>query len=143
MSEEDLGALLAGATRRLIDEERPLLAKHEISMWGYVVLSRLAAAPAETQLSLARAIGYDKSRLIGLLDGLEAEGLLTREPDPSDRRAKIITLTDAGRKRHEAARRDIRRMERRILADVEPAEAARLRELLALLAGAESRGLDG
>jgi DNA-binding MarR family transcriptional regulator len=137
MSEEDLGALLAGATRRLIDEERPLLAEHELSMWGYIVLSRLAAAPAETQLSLARAIGYDKSRLIGLLDGLEAEGLLTREPDPEDRRAKIICLTDAGRKRHGAARRDIRRMERRLLADVDAADAARLRELLALLSGAE------
>ncbi len=136
MSEEDLGALLARATRRLIDEERPLLAEHELSMWDYVVLSRLAAAPAETQLSLARAIGYDKSRLIGLLDGLEAEGLLTREPDPGDRRAKIIALTDAGRKRHEAARRDIRRMERRLLAEVEAADAARLRELLALLSGA-------
>ena len=136
MSGEDLGALLARATRRLIDEERPLLAEHELSMWDYVVLSRLAAAPAETQLSLARAISYDKSRLIGLLDGLEAEGLLTREPDPGDRRAKIITLTDAGRKRHEAARRDIRRMERRLLAEVEPADAARLRELLALLSGA-------
>lgn len=136
MNEEDLGALLAGATRRLIDEERPLLAKNELSMWDYVVLSRLAAAPAETQLSLARAIGYDKSRLIGLLDGLEAEGLLTREPDPGDRRAKIIALTDAGRKRYEAARRDIRRMERRLLADVEPADAARLRELLALLSNA-------
>ena len=137
MSEEDLGALLAGATRRLIDEERPLLAEHELSMWDYVVLSRLAAAPAETQLSLARAIGYDKSRLIGLLDGLEAEGLLTRDPDPEDRRAKIITLTDAGRKRHEAARRDIRRMERRLLAGVDAADAARLRELLALLSGPE------
>jgi DNA-binding MarR family transcriptional regulator len=104
-------------------------------MWGYVVLSRLAAAPAETQLSLAQAIGYDKSRLIGLLDGLEAEGLLTREPDPDDRRAKIIALTDAGRKRYEAARRDIRRMERRLLAEVEPADADRLRRLLVLLSG--------
>jgi DNA-binding MarR family transcriptional regulator len=133
MADQDLGALLAGATRRLLEEERPLLAKNELSMWAYVVLSRLAAAPAETQLSLAQAIGYDKSRLIGLLDGLEAEGLLTREPDPDDRRAKIIALTDAGRKRYEAARRDIRRMERRLLADVEPADAERLRQLLVLL----------
>jgi DNA-binding MarR family transcriptional regulator len=135
MADQDLGALLAGATRRLLDEERPLLAKNDLSMWGYVVLSRLAAAPAETQLSLAQAIGYDKSRLIGLLDGLEGEGLLIREPDPEDRRAKIITLTDVGRKRYGEARRDIRRMERRLLAEVEPADAARLRQLLALLSG--------
>lgn len=135
MSEEDLGTLLARATRRLIEEEQPLLAAHDLSMWGYIVLSRLAAAPAESQLSLARQIGYDKSRLIGLLDELEAEGLLTREPDPNDRRAKVIDLTPAGRSRFEGARRDIRKMERRLLRGVPAADADRLRQLLALLAG--------
>jgi DNA-binding MarR family transcriptional regulator len=105
-------ALLARASRRLIEEERVPLTASGLSMWGYIVLSRLATGPAETRLSLARAIGYDKSRLIGLLDGLEAEGLLTREPDPDDRRARVIALTPVGRSRFERARRDIRRMER-------------------------------
>ena len=40
-------------------------------MWAYIVLFKLAAAPAETQLELARSINYDKTRLIGLLDELE------------------------------------------------------------------------
>jgi DNA-binding MarR family transcriptional regulator len=133
MSEDDLGALLARATRRLLDAERPLLAARDLSMWDYVVLSRLAAAPAETQLSLAQAIGYDKSRLIGLLDELESAGLLTREPDPKDRRAKVISLTAAGKSRQERARRDIRAMERRLLAGVDPADVDLLRKLLASL----------
>jgi DNA-binding MarR family transcriptional regulator len=133
MSEDDLGALLARATRRLLDAERPLLAGRDLSMWDYVVLSRLAAAPAETQLSLAQAIGYDKSRLIGLLDELESAGLLTREPDPKDRRAKVISLTAAGKSRQERARRDIRAMERRLLAGVDPADVDLLRKLLASL----------
>jgi DNA-binding MarR family transcriptional regulator len=132
MSNQDLGALLARATRRVLIEEEPLLAAHDLSMWAYIVLSRLAASPAETQLSLAREVGYDKSRLIGLLDQLEDEGLVVRTPDPADRRAKIVTLTASGRKRHEDARRAIRKMERRLLADAD--DAARLRQLLALLA---------
>jgi DNA-binding MarR family transcriptional regulator len=137
MSEDDLGALLARATRRLLDAERPLLAARDLSMWDYVVLSRLAAAPAETQLSLARAIGYDKSRLIGLLDELERAGLLTREPDPKDRRAKVISLTAAGRTRQERARRDIRAMERRLLAGVDAADVDLLRKLLATLSATD------
>jgi DNA-binding MarR family transcriptional regulator len=137
MSEDDLGALLARATRRLLDAERPLLAARDLSMWDYVVLSRLAAAPAETQLSLAQAIGYDKSRLIGLLDELEGAGLLTREPDPKDRRAKVISLTAAGRTRQERARRDIRAMERRLLAGVDPADVDLLRRLLASLSATD------
>jgi DNA-binding MarR family transcriptional regulator len=137
MSEDDLGALLARATRRLLDAERPLLAARDLSMWDYVVLSRLAAAPAETQLSLAQAIGYDKSRLIGLLDELEGAGLLTREPDPKDRRAKVISLTAAGRTRQERARRDIRAMERRLLAGVDAADVDLLRKLLATLSATD------
>jgi DNA-binding MarR family transcriptional regulator len=137
MSEDDLGALLARATRRLLDAERPLLAARDLSMWDYVVLSRLAAAPAETQLSLAQAIGYDKSRLIGLLDELEGAGLLTREPDPKDRRAKVISLTAAGRTRQERARRDIRAMERRLLAGVDTADVDLLRKLLATLSATD------
>ena len=133
MSQEDLGALLSRATRRLIEEEQPLLAAHDLSMWGYIVLSRLAAAPAETQLSLATEIGYDKSRLIGLLDELERDGLLTRGPDPRDRRAKIVDLTPAGRSRHTEAQRDIRRMERRLLRGLGRDEVTRLRQSLSLL----------
>jgi DNA-binding MarR family transcriptional regulator len=135
MSEEDLGALLSRATRRLIDEELPVLAAHDLSMWSYIVLSRLAAAPAETQLSLATEIGYDKSRLIGLLDELERDGLLAREPDPHDRRAKIVNLTATGRSRQMAARRDIRRMERKLLRGLDAAGVARLRQSLSLLIG--------
>ncbi|HEX5926071.1 MAG TPA: MarR family transcriptional regulator [Baekduia sp.] len=132
--EEDLGALFARITRRLIDAERPLLAELGLSMWGYIALSHLAHAPAETQLALAQAISYDKTRLIGLLDELEADGLITRTPDPADRRARIISLTDPGTKRHAAARRAIRKMEDDVLAGVSAAERTRLRRTLARLA---------
>lgn len=133
MDQEDLGALLSRATRRLIEEERPVLAAHDLTRWGYIVLSRLADAPAETQLSLATEIGYDKSRLIGLLDELEGDGLLTREPDPQDRRAKIVHLTPTGSSRQAEARRDIRRMERRLLRGLDPEDVNRLRRSLSLL----------
>src|SRR4051812_50149882 len=86
MSEQDLAALTARTTRRLIAAERPILKAHGLSMWGYIALSHLAHEPAGTQLALAEAMRYDKTRLIGLLDELEREGLVTREPDPADRR---------------------------------------------------------
>jgi DNA-binding MarR family transcriptional regulator len=134
VTEEDLGALLAGATRRLIEEERPLLAAHGLTMWGYIALSRLAEGPADSQLLLAESIGYDKTRLITLLDALEADGLLTREPDPDDRRARVIALTPAGRKLHRAVRRSVRTMEKRLLSGVGEADVQRLRDILGGLA---------
>jgi DNA-binding MarR family transcriptional regulator len=93
----------------------------------------LARQPAGTQLALAQAIRYDKTRLIGLLDELEADGLITRTADPTDRRARIVTLTEAGEARHSAARADIRAMEDEFLGELNAAERTRLRRTLARL----------
>ena len=109
-------------------------------MWAYVVLSQLARQRAETQLALAQAIRYDKTRLIGLLDELEDQGLITRKPDPADRRARVVTLTEVGQGRHAAARADIRAMEAEFLAGLNRPERTRLRETLAQLALGDRNG---
>jgi DNA-binding MarR family transcriptional regulator len=129
--EQDLAALAAQLARRLADAERPILDEHGLSMWAYAALSHLAHAPAGTQLELAQGIRYDKTRLIALLDGLEADGLITRAPDPADRRAKVVALTRAGADRHAAAQRAIRAMEADVLGDLPEAERTRLRRALA------------
>ncbi|TDU83548.1 DNA-binding MarR family transcriptional regulator [Kribbella voronezhensis] len=134
MEREDLGALLARLIRRIMEAERPLLEAHGLSMWGYSVLTRLADRPMETQQALAKSIGYDKSRLIALLDDLERDGLLTRQPDPSDRRARTVTLTAAGKSRLRAAKADIRAMEEDLLAPLTPTERRHLLTALPRLA---------
>jgi DNA-binding MarR family transcriptional regulator len=143
MDREDLGALFARITRRLIDAERPLLAARGLSMWGYIALSHLADRPADTQLALAQAIGYDKTRLIALLDDLERDGLITREPDPTDRRAHMVRLTAAGESRHAAARADIRAMEEALLAQLSAADRRSLLSTLPRLAGSDEVSLPG
>ncbi len=137
MWEEDLGSLCAQATRRLIQAERPLLDQHGLSMWQYIVLSALARSPVRSQLELARAIRYDKTRLIALLDDLEAAGLVNRQPDPDDRRARLVSLTAEGARRHTAAHHAIRAMEDRQLAQLDPAARRLLRSSLAHLAGSD------
>jgi DNA-binding MarR family transcriptional regulator len=130
MTREDLGAQFARITRRLIDAERPLLAAHDLSMWDYIVLSHLARDPVGSQLALAQAIGYDKTRLITLLDALEHAGLITRAPDPADRRARIVELTAKGRLRHQAAQADIHAMEDDLLAPLGAGDRQALRRVL-------------
>jgi DNA-binding MarR family transcriptional regulator len=134
-ADEDLGALFARVTRRLIDAERPLLEARGLSMWAYVALTRLVEGPAPTQIALAEQMGYDKTRLIAILDQLADEGLIERTPDPEDRRARIVQLTAAGRARHLQARADIRAMESELLDGIGDAEQAMLREILGRLAG--------
>lgn len=127
VTREDLGAQFDRIARRLIASERPLLEQRGLTMWEYVALRRLRVAPAATQLQLARAMRYDKTRLIALLDGLEQAGLIKREPAPEDRRARVVTLTAAGRRRVDAAQRDIHAMEDALLT---PAQRAALQRLL-------------
>lgn len=56
------------------------------------------------ETGLARAIGADKTRIIGTLDALQEAGLISREPDPDDRRVRLLEITEAGRH----ARRSVR-----------------------------------
>ena len=130
---EDLGAQFARVTRRLVELEKPILDAHGLTMWGYVALSRLAVEPPSTQQALAAAIGHDKTRLIGVLDDLERAGLITREPDPTDRRVRLVRISDAGLARHAAVVAEIRAMEDTFLSELAAAERVVLRAALAHL----------
>lgn len=52
---------------------------------------------AVRQVTLADLIGIEGPSLVRLLDQLCAAGLMRRDEDPDDRRAKTVTLTDEGR----------------------------------------------
>jgi DNA-binding MarR family transcriptional regulator len=124
---EDLGAQFARITRHLVSLETPVLDKHQVTMWEYAVLLRLRAAPAQTQLELARSIRYDKTRLIAVLDGLEQRGLISRSRATHDRRAHVVELTKSGREQVAAVQRDIHRMEDKLL---DPTARQALKRLL-------------
>jgi len=73
-----------------------------------------------TQAALAESIGADKTRIIGVLDGLQQAGLITRAPDPADRRGHLLSLTAQGRRTRAAAQAGIQRQEERLLTQLAP-----------------------
>ncbi|WP_369817787.1 MarR family winged helix-turn-helix transcriptional regulator [Mycobacterium sp. 852002-30065_SCH5024008] len=107
--------MLVPLTRQAVAAERPVLAAHGLSMWGYVILSALDGSPIRTQAALAEAIGADKTRIIPTLDELQERGYIERSPDPDDRRARLLAITSAGRSIKSAAQRDIQSGEERWL----------------------------
>jgi DNA-binding MarR family transcriptional regulator len=118
----DLAAMLQPVVRALIEAELPVLARHGVTMWGYVVLNALHGAPQSTQSALAEKIGADKTRIIATLDDLQGAGLITRGPDPADRRARLLSITPAGRRVRRSVQGEIQRNEDRLLAELPPAE---------------------
>jgi DNA-binding MarR family transcriptional regulator len=114
--------MVAPLSRSLLDMEAPVLQAHGVSMWAYIVLSRLGSEPVRGQSVLAESIGADKTRIIDVLDDLQDRGLIRREPDPADRRARLLALTPKGRRLRDQVRRAIRREEQRVLAALPEAE---------------------
>ncbi|WP_167854970.1 MarR family winged helix-turn-helix transcriptional regulator [Mangrovimicrobium sediminis] len=62
------------------------------------VLAHLSPDDGLPQSALAEQMGLGKVALGGLVDRVEANGMVERRPDPKDRRVKRVYLTDEGRK---------------------------------------------
>ncbi len=118
----DLAAMFAPLARALIAREEPVLHEHDISMWGYIVLTALVEQPVRTQAALAQAINADKSRIIGVLDDLQQRGLIRRQADTADRRVHLLSLTPAGDRLRRSVEAAIRGSEEEVLAALSPAD---------------------
>lgn len=87
--------LLSGRQwRRLANATTEAHGVSEAKALPLVLIGRLGGEPRQT--ALAEAVGIEGPSLVRLLDQLEAAGLVLRKEDPTDRRAKVLSLTDAG-----------------------------------------------
>lgn len=131
----DLAAMIVPLGRALTAAEQPVLREHGLTMWAYSVLLRLDVQPLRSQAALAGAIGADKTRIIDVLTDLDERGLISRNPDPADRRVRLLALTPEGRRVRDAAQAAIQRREERLLArHLSPGQRAGLLDALQALA---------
>jgi DNA-binding MarR family transcriptional regulator len=99
------------------------------------VLTVLKAHPGLGQSSLARALGFDKVTVLRVLRGLEARGLVARNPAPDNKRNVSVALTAEGSAVLAQAQKPAERAYKRLLAPLDRAQQAQLVELLQLLTG--------
>lgn len=114
--------MLVPVGRSLMARERPILQANGLTMWGYSVLLALGDEPVRTQAALAEMIGADKTRIIVDLDELQDRGMITRQPDPDDRRVRLVSITAKGRGARDRAQAEIQRQEELVLARFPPAD---------------------
>jgi DNA-binding MarR family transcriptional regulator len=88
--------LLARASALAIAAGNANLAEHGLKARSYAVLALAASGARPTQRELAEFLRLDPSQVVALVDGLQMRGLVLREPDPSDRRANVVVITDEG-----------------------------------------------
>jgi MarR family transcriptional regulator, lower aerobic nicotinate degradation pathway regulator len=111
------------------------LASLEMRTNEFAVLHHLHQAGPLSQQEVGGALRINPSNLVGLLDDLEADGLIVRPRDPRDRRRHLVGLTPAGHKRLRQAKHAVEQAERDLLAPLSAAEQRELHEYLERLAG--------
>jgi DNA-binding MarR family transcriptional regulator len=110
-----------------------VFAPHGITFGEYLVLAALRRAGPPYRMNPTRlfnSVILSSGAMTNRLDGLEAMGLVERLPDPSDRRGRLVGLTDKGRKLVDAAVTDHLENEEHLLSGLDPDEREQLAALL-------------
>ena len=122
----------------MLAKEDSFRAYEEIGLhpYHYAILALLDEGVRETQGAIAQALGYDKAQLVGLLDELEAAGLVERRRDTTDRRRHLVLMTPAGAKALERLRKLSAEIDARFLDALDASEKRQLHGLLLKVAKA-------
>jgi len=97
---------------------------------GYQLLTAVVHGDLPSQAALASTLGIDRTVMTYLLDDLEQAGVIERQPDPADRRARRIVATEAGRAVLCELQGKLRHVEDRVLGALPEDERAVFRALL-------------
>jgi DNA-binding MarR family transcriptional regulator len=122
--------------RHLDIARRGAFADHGLESWEFDVLSALRRQGPPFQLSpgaLLRATLVTSGTMTNRIDRLAAAGLVRREPDPTDKRGVLVTLTGPGRTRVDGALADLLRRERALLAGLDGEQRRQLADLMRIL----------
>lgn len=98
---------------------------------GWLTIAILAKSKSElSQRALADQLGVEGPSVVSMLDRLETAGLVLRAPCSTDRRVKLVHLTDAGRALFAKVRKQADAFRASVLGDVPPEQLAAATALL-------------
>jgi DNA-binding MarR family transcriptional regulator len=101
-----------------------------ISFKQYFYLRALFEEDGVSQVELGEAVGMERATVTAVLDTLEREGLVRREPHPDDRRKTNVFLTTKAKKLRAPLLATINRLNRVYLTGISNAEFERMKATL-------------
>lgn len=132
--EADLGWALGVVFRRYAKAAADSLNNVPGGPRGYQVLATTAGEGPKRQLDLAAQLGIDRTVMTYLLDDLEKAGLVQRQADPTDRRARLIAPTDQGKELLCESERRLAAQEDSVMGSLDEGERMIFRMLLQRIA---------
>lgn len=130
----DLGWSIGMLMRHYKAQAQPCTVDLPRGSRGYQVLYTVVRKDLPNQLQMAHYLGIDRSVLPYVLDDLVEAGLVARQPDLDDRRARKVVATPLGRETFQRLQDQVAEAEGAVLAALEPAEQEQFRSLLSRLA---------
>lgn len=122
-----LAAQVARRAQRLVEDA---LAQEGARRQHFVVLTSLSEQGPASQAALGRRLWIDRSDLHAILNDLEADGLIARVRDESDRRRNVVELTRAGKAALARLDKRVDAAQNALLARLTAADRRELRRLL-------------
>ena len=138
--EESVGYAVKQAAVALRSAMDAVLRPLELTVPQYSCLEVLAQRPGLSNAELARATFVTRQAMNGVLRGLQDRGLVARPATASHGRALPTQLTAHGRAHLHTASAAVRAVEHRMLAPLDHAHRARLRDDLAACTSALTAG---
>lgn len=131
------GRVLGNAVTRFESRVLELMAAtgHADTRLSHVNLTRHLDLQGTRITELARRARMTNAAMTELIDQCEALGLVVREPDPTDKRARMVHFTEAGRQWLRAFGQAVKRAEREMLKEIGPEAAEVLLQRLSRYAG--------
>jgi DNA-binding MarR family transcriptional regulator len=113
-------------------------AAENITPVQFGLLSVLLEEPGCDQITLAEKLGIDRTNVADVVRRLERRGWITRVVNAADRRMRVVSLTDEGRKFVGRTHAKMQRAQTRLLSPLNEADRARFVELLGRLVAANN-----
>jgi len=127
---EPIGLCVTRTAKTLSRAFDAALAESGGSLASWLVLASLKGGLHATQREIAQDVGVEGPTLTHHFNRMEAAGLVTRAPDPGNRRAHHVELTAAGQQSFRTLLARVQAFDRRLRAGFSNEELATLRRLL-------------
>jgi len=127
------GLVLALLGQEAMQRLRDAHTAHNLKPRQFQILGLLHDHGGLAQRELVQTMGVAPSILVTLLNPLEADGLVSRERDPDDRRRHLVTLTPVGERHLANASRAQKETEDALFASLDDDQREQLRALLITL----------
>jgi DNA-binding MarR family transcriptional regulator len=106
----------------------------ELTAVQYAALAAIGAHPGVDATRLSTLIAFDRSTIGDVLERLEIKGWIERGASPLDRRVKLVSLSREGRQLLRRALPAVRRVQKRLLLPLPPADQAVFLRVLGMVA---------